>query len=187
MDVSLIIKIAGVGMLIAVTYQILQRAGRDEQAMMLSRASAHRRRNRHCLRQNTRYFRHMTKINLLEFCGIGIYAAFAVLVTKELRREVSQAVSFGIFAVMLCLCIPIIGELVSFALSLSDKVNEECRDSIGVILKALGITYITYISSEICKNAGENSIASQVEFMGRMEIMLLCLPFFEKILSFALL
>ena len=39
MDVSLIIKIAGVGMLIAVTYQILQRAGRDEQAMMLSLAA----------------------------------------------------------------------------------------------------------------------------------------------------
>lgn len=38
MDVSLIIKIAGVGLLIAVTYQILQRAGRDEQAMMLSLA-----------------------------------------------------------------------------------------------------------------------------------------------------
>ncbi len=38
MDVSLIIKIAGVGILIAVTYQILQRAGRDEQAMMLSLA-----------------------------------------------------------------------------------------------------------------------------------------------------
>lgn len=38
MDVSLIIKIARVGMLIAVTYQILQRAGRDEQAMMLSLA-----------------------------------------------------------------------------------------------------------------------------------------------------
>ena len=38
MDVSLIIKIAGVGMLIAVAYQILQRAGRDEQAMMLSLA-----------------------------------------------------------------------------------------------------------------------------------------------------
>lgn len=38
MDVSLIIKIAGVGMLIAVTYQILQRAGREEQAMMLSLA-----------------------------------------------------------------------------------------------------------------------------------------------------
>lgn len=38
MDISLIIKIAGIGMLIAVTYQILQRVGRDEQAMMLSLA-----------------------------------------------------------------------------------------------------------------------------------------------------
>ena len=36
MDVSLLFKIAGVGILIAVSYQILQRAGRDEQAMLLS-------------------------------------------------------------------------------------------------------------------------------------------------------
>ncbi len=36
MDVSLLFKIAGIGMLIAVSYQILQRAGRDEQAMLLS-------------------------------------------------------------------------------------------------------------------------------------------------------
>jgi len=36
MEVSLLFKIAGVGILIAVSYQILQRAGRDEQAMLLS-------------------------------------------------------------------------------------------------------------------------------------------------------
>lgn len=36
MDVTLIFKIAGVGMLVAVSYQILQRAGREEQALLLS-------------------------------------------------------------------------------------------------------------------------------------------------------
>lgn len=36
MDISLIFKIAGVGMLVAVSYQILQRAGREEQALLLS-------------------------------------------------------------------------------------------------------------------------------------------------------
>ena len=36
MDVSLILKLAGIGMLIAVSHQILQKAGRDEQAMVLS-------------------------------------------------------------------------------------------------------------------------------------------------------
>ena len=36
MEVSLLFKIAGVGILIAVSYQILQRTGRDEQAMLRS-------------------------------------------------------------------------------------------------------------------------------------------------------
>lgn len=36
MDVALIIKVAGVGLLIAACTQILSRAGRDEQAMLLS-------------------------------------------------------------------------------------------------------------------------------------------------------
>ncbi len=36
MDVSLILKVAGVGMLVTVAYQILSKAGRDEQAMLVS-------------------------------------------------------------------------------------------------------------------------------------------------------
>lgn len=36
MDTQLILKIAGIGILIAVACQILTRSGRDEQAMLLS-------------------------------------------------------------------------------------------------------------------------------------------------------
>ena len=36
MDTSMILKIAGTGLLIAVAYQILSKSGRDEQAMLLS-------------------------------------------------------------------------------------------------------------------------------------------------------
>lgn len=38
MDMSLLFKIAGAGILIAVTTQILQRSGRDDQASLLSLA-----------------------------------------------------------------------------------------------------------------------------------------------------
>ena len=38
MDVSLLFKIAGAGILIAVSTQILQRAGREDQASLLSLA-----------------------------------------------------------------------------------------------------------------------------------------------------
>ena len=36
MDVSLVLKVAGVGLLVSVAQQILSRAGREEQAMLVS-------------------------------------------------------------------------------------------------------------------------------------------------------
>lgn len=38
MEVTLIIKVAGVGLLVAAAYQVLSRSGRDEQAMLVSLA-----------------------------------------------------------------------------------------------------------------------------------------------------
>lgn len=38
MDVSLILKVAGVGILVTVAHQILSKAGRDEQAMLVTLA-----------------------------------------------------------------------------------------------------------------------------------------------------
>ena len=38
MDVGLVLKVAGVGMLVTVAHQILSKAGRDEQAMLVSLA-----------------------------------------------------------------------------------------------------------------------------------------------------
>jgi stage III sporulation protein AC len=36
MDINLIIKVSGVGILVAAVYQILSKSGRDEQAMLVS-------------------------------------------------------------------------------------------------------------------------------------------------------
>jgi len=38
MDISLILKIAGVGLIVTVVCQVLQKSGRDEQAMLVSLA-----------------------------------------------------------------------------------------------------------------------------------------------------
>ncbi len=38
MDVELVLKVAGVGMIVAVVCQILSRTGRDEQSMLVSLA-----------------------------------------------------------------------------------------------------------------------------------------------------
>ena len=36
MDLSLILKVAGIGLIVSLVYQILSKSGRDEQAMLVS-------------------------------------------------------------------------------------------------------------------------------------------------------
>jgi len=38
MDISLIVRIAGIGLLVSVTTQLLSKSGRDEQSMMVTLA-----------------------------------------------------------------------------------------------------------------------------------------------------
>ncbi len=38
MDISLIIKVAGIGLIVSISYQLLSKYGRDEQAVLVSLA-----------------------------------------------------------------------------------------------------------------------------------------------------
>ena len=47
---------------------------------------------------------------------------------------------------------------------------------IGTLLKMLGITYIAEFSSSICKDAGYQTIAGQIEIFGKLAVLVLSMP-----------
>lgn len=54
---------------------------------------------------------------------------------------------------------------------------------IEVLLKMLGITYISELSSNICKDAGYGSIATQIELFGKVTILALSMPILLALLE----
>ena len=50
---------------------------------------------------------------------------------------------------------------------------------VAILLKMLGITYV----SEICKDAGYQSVALQIEIFARLGIMILCIPILMTLLE----
>ena len=54
---------------------------------------------------------------------------------------------------------------------------------IRTLIKMLGITYIAEFSSGICKDAGYQTIASQIEIFGKLAVMLLSLPILMTLLN----
>ena len=67
---------------------------------------------------------------------------------------------------------------------------QELTDYIGinevyikVILKMIGIAYLSEFTASICKDAGQSTIASQVDFFGKMSMIVVSLPVLQSLLE----
>ena len=54
---------------------------------------------------------------------------------------------------------------------------------INILIKSLGICYITQISVNICKENGSMSVASQLEIVGKLLILLPAVPILNDIIE----
>lgn len=117
-------------------------------------------------------------MDVFAFCGIGLFATFIIMIIRELRKEYTISVMLAVCVLCFLYIVPKVGESVQFIRELSSYLSESHVD---VILRAIGITYLTETSSEICKSAGEGTISGYIELVGRVEIMLLCLPLFREL------
>jgi stage III sporulation protein AD len=53
----------------------------------------------------------------------------------------------------------------------------------SIIIKIVVIAYVTQFGCDICKDAGENSVASKVEMAGRIIIAFSCMPLIMAIME----
>ncbi|MGN1010844.1 MAG: stage III sporulation protein AD [Clostridia bacterium] len=56
-------------------------------------------------------------------------------------------------------------------------------DYIGLVIKVVGIAYIGEFAGELCRDAGEASLAGKVDLGTKVVIMIMAMPLLETILS----
>lgn len=101
-------------------------------------------------------------------------AVFAVLL-KQYCREQSMMIS-------LCACVAVIGASAAILAPLITQVNGIFADAgvsssyVSLIFKATAICFITQITCDICRDSGENAIASAAELWGRDTVTVMSLP-----------
>jgi stage III sporulation protein AD len=63
--------------------------------------------------------------------------------------------------------------------------DESLSMAIEVLLKALGVSILAHVTANICRDAGESSIAYYVELGAKIEILILSLPLLVDVISLA--
>ena len=54
-----------------------------------------------------------------------------------------------------------------------------------LLLKGLGVAILTQLCAEMCRQSGEGALGSGVEMAGKAELMLLCLPYLQRLVDTA--
>lgn len=122
-------------------------------------------------------------MDIVKIVAFAFVALFITLIARQSEREdlavqISMCTGILIFLFM----IDKITAIVNFLQKLSLKANIDFV-YLTTVFKVLGIAYLASFCSEICRDAGQESIATKVEFAGKILILLLAIPILMAVLQ----
>lgn len=119
---------------------------------------------------------------MLKIAAIGVAAAILAAWLKTVRTEYAfwVVVFTGIF---LGLAVLMKLDTIIEELRFLQDYFSDYSAYIRILVKIIGITYLSEFSSDLCKDAGANTLASQMELFGKLSILVLCMPVMTALLE----
>jgi len=121
-------------------------------------------------------------LEILQIVGLGLLVAVLAVLLREERPEIAPFLALG-FGIMIF--IVILGKMGAIIMVFRDLTRRAHIDELYLttLLKILGIAYVTEFGAQICRDAGEGTIANKIEVAGKVLILILALPIFAAILE----
>lgn len=121
-------------------------------------------------------------MEIIKIVTFAFVALILIMVLKDGKKEVALQLSLAAGIAIFLFMVTKITGVMQFLQSLAIKANIDFV-YLDTILKILGIAYLTSFCSEICRDAGEGSLASKVEFAGKILILVLAIPILMAVLQ----
>ncbi len=121
-------------------------------------------------------------MDILQIVCIGIVAVALSSVIKAQKPELALQVSIITGILIFMLVAVKLSAVIDFIKTFSQKADIDST-YIAILLKIVGIAYISEFGAEVCKDAGESSIASKIELAGKVTIVVLAVPIITSLLD----
>ena len=127
----------------------------------------------------------MTELIKVAFLGIA-----GVLLAVQFRGEKGEYATYiglAVSIIIFCFCIRQVVSVTEQFARIKNYLNG-AEGYLSILLRVIGITYICEFSSAICRDAGYQAVAGQIEILGKLTVMFAGLPILfaaiEQIQSF---
>lgn len=124
-------------------------------------------------------------MDIFKIVSLAIVATLLINIIKNFKSEYAIYISIVTGLIIFSMLIKDLVYIIDIIRDLSITSNIEIV-YFSILLKIIGISYLVEFGSQICKDAGENSIALKVELAGKITIMVLAMPILLALLDLIL-
>lgn len=120
-------------------------------------------------------------MEIIKVCGITVSILCICMIFKNMKDEYSLfirvLVTVGVSVTSLAVFYPILKYIEQ--ISSGTAINTY----VPTLIKALGISLMIQITSDICKDCGEAALGQRVELFGKAEILVLSIPLIKDLFA----
>ena len=122
------------------------------------------------------------RMQWIQFIGIGLIGMILAVLFRQHKPEYAPLISL---AAGLAVVFLLLGQLEPIFFQMEEILQQAGigTEYIVVLLKSLGICYITQLAADTCRDAGESAIASKMELAGKITVLTLAVPYFTGMLQ----
>ena len=121
-------------------------------------------------------------MDIFKIVGIALIGAIFSLTVKEYKQGLSIFISIICGIILLSYTADGLAAIFRELKDLTEKSGIS-PDYLTAIIKITGICFITQFFSEVCRDAGQNAIASKLEIAAKVLILTLTLPIISDFLD----
>ena len=111
---------------------------------------------------------------------LGLVGAVMCLLIKRQSPELSLVLAIAVSLLVAAIAIEIIRAILDFV-DILRAAADISPHVIGPVLKTVGISILTRLTADTCKDAGQGSIAAVVEFSGTVAAIYIALPLMRSV------
>jgi len=119
---------------------------------------------------------------LIKVSAVAVAGVVVTLVIKKNSPEMALLLTITLALIALFLAFNVVSSITDYLKSLSDLAGVSPA-VLTIVIKTVGIGVVSKLASDVCRDAGQASVASGVEFTGAVVAVYVALPLFKTVIS----
>lgn len=126
--------------------------------------------------------RHINMEEMLKLIGAAMVAVMLTVSLRTLAPESSALLGAAAGVLLLGYAITVLSPSLG---QLRELAGQEWQEWLSPVFRSLGIAAVAGCAADVCRDCGQDSVASGIELAGKAEILLVCIPLITELLSIA--